>query len=61
MNIGTWHEFPFALEPNSNVIVILTDETTADLKNVVDGEAAGGDLSKRDLQKRFGIVFEVQL
>jgi len=61
MNIGTWHEFPFALEPQTNVIVILTDETTANLKNVVDGEAAGGDLSKRDLQKRFGVVFEVQV
>ncbi len=61
MNIGTWHEFPFAVEPESNVVVILTNETTDNLKNVVDGEAHGDDLCKRDLQKRFGIVFEVAL
>jgi ureidoglycolate lyase len=61
MNIGTWHEFPFAVEPDTNVVVILTNETTANLKNVVDGEAHGDDLCKRDLQKRFGVVFEVEL
>jgi ureidoglycolate lyase len=61
MNIGTWHEFPFAVEPDSNVVVILTNETTANLQNVVDGEAHGDDLCKRDLQKRFGVVFEVEV
>ena len=61
MNIGTWHEFPFAVEPDTNVIVILTNETTANLQNVVDGEAHGDDLCKRDLQKRFGVLFEVEL
>ena len=61
MNIGTWHEFPFAVEPDSNVVVILTNETTDNLKNIVDGEAHGDDLCKRDLQKRFGVVFEVEL
>ena len=61
MNIGTWHEFPFAVESDSNVVVILTNETTDNLQNVVDGEAHGDDLCKRDLQKRFGVVFEVEL
>lgn len=61
MNIGTWHEFPFAVEENTNVIVILTNETTSNLDNLVEGEAAGGDLNKRDLQKRLGVVFEIEL
>lgn len=61
LNIGTWHEFPFAVERDTNVVVILTNETTENLQNVVDGEAHGDDLCKRDLQKRFGIVFEVEV
>lgn len=59
LNIGTWHEFPFAIYADTNVLVILTNETTSDLKNIEAGEAKGGDLCKRDLQKRFNIIFEV--
>lgn len=60
LNIGTWHEFPFPLERETNVVVILTHETSNNLRdNIKDGEAEGGDLCKRDLQKRFNIVFEV--
>mgnify|MGYP001161122599 FL=1 len=59
LNIGTWHEFPFAIVKDTNVIVILTNETISDLKNIVGDEAEGGDLCKRDLQKRFDIIFKV--
>jgi len=59
LHVGTWHEFPFALSNNTNVIVILTNETISDLKNITSDEAEGGDLCKRDLQKRFNIVFKV--
>ena len=61
LNIGTWHEFPFPLEHATNVVVVMSEETKHDLKNAVDGEARGGDLEKLDLQKRFGVVFEVQV
>ena len=61
LNIGTWHEFPFAIFADTNVLVILTNETTNDLKKVEAGEAKGGDLCKRDLQKRFNIIFELNV
>jgi ureidoglycolate lyase len=61
LNIGTWHEFPFPLQEATNVIVVMSEETKRDLKNTVAGEAHGGDLEKLDLQKRFGVVFEVQV
>ncbi len=60
LNIGTWHEFPFPLKEATNIIVVMSEETKRDLKNVVDGEAHGGDLEKLDLQKRFDVVFEVE-
>lgn len=61
LDIGTWHEFPFPLEEATNIIVVMSEETKHDLKNTVDSEARGGDLEKLDLQKRFGVIFEVQV
>ena len=61
LNIGTWHEFPFPLEEKTNIIVVMSEETKRDLKNAIDGEAWGGDLEKLHLQKRFGVVFEVEV
>lgn len=59
MHIGTWHEFPFALEPNTDVIVILRNETTKNLEAKEGGEAHGDDLSKLSIQKRTGAVLRV--
>jgi ureidoglycolate lyase len=63
MHIGTWHEFPFALENSTEMLVILRNETTRNLSgdNVVDGEAHGGDLDKKNILKRIGISLEVSL
>ncbi|MCB2106088.1 MAG: ureidoglycolate lyase [Rhodobacteraceae bacterium] len=61
MNIGTWHEFPFALEPDTDVIVILRNETNRDLNAKDSGEAHGGDLSKLNIAKRTGAVFEIDI
>lgn len=63
MHIGTWHEFPFALEANTQLLVILRNETTRNLAadNVVDGEAHGGDLDKKNLIKRSGSRIRVAL
>ena len=61
MKIGTWHEFPFALIDGTELIVILRNETNRDLRKIEGGEARGPDLDKKDLQRRFGVVFEVRL
>lgn len=61
MKIGTWHEFPFALVDNTDVIVILRNETNRDLRSADNGEALGPDVDKKDLQRRFGVTFEVRL
>lgn len=63
MKIGTWHEFPFALVDQSNVIVVLRGETTRDLmpSNVIEGEAHGADLDKKNLVVRTGVKLKVVL
>ncbi len=63
MNLGTWHEFPFSILDGTNLIVILRREATESLKkeNVVDGEAFGPDLDKKDISTRKHITFEVEL
>ena len=63
MKIGTWHEFPFALVDQSNVIVILRGETTRDLmpSNVVEGEAHGADWDKKNLVARTGVRLKAVL
>lgn len=61
MKLGTWHEFPFALEDDTNVIVVLRREATDGLvrDNTVQDEAQSPDLDKKDLQQRFNIMFRV--
>ena len=63
MKRGTWHEFPFALVDGSNVIVILRSETARNLMkdNVIDGEAHGPDLDKKNLVVRTGVTLEVRM
>lgn len=55
MNVGTWHEFPFALADPTDMVVILRSETNQNLHNVSDNEASGEDLDKRDVAKRAGV------
>ncbi len=63
MKIGTWHEFPFALVDHSNLIVVLRRETTENLlsDNVVDGEAHGPDLDKKNFVARTGVTVQVRM
>lgn len=63
MKLGTWHEFPFALIDETNLIVILRREATDGLvrDNVVQNEAVSPDLEKRDLGMRCGVNFKVEL
>jgi len=62
MHIGTWHEFPFALVDDTNLIVILRRETTRDLRDerVIGGEACGPDVDKKDVQARERVVYQVE-
>ncbi len=63
LHLGTWHEFPFALEDDTQLLVILRNETTRNLAsdNVKDGEAHGGDLDKKNLLKRTGSRIRLEL
>ncbi len=61
LHIGTWHEFPFALENDTRVIVILRSEATRALMKdtAINGEAHSPDLDKKDIQARLGVTLEV--
>ena len=55
MHVGTWHEFPFALEAATDMVVVLRNETNRNLDAIEDGEAIGEDLEKRHVGKRLGV------
>lgn len=63
MNAMTWHEFPFALEDDTDIVVVLSEETSANLKpdNVIAGEAIGPDLEKRNWLARGRPAVQVRL
>ena len=63
MHVGTWHELPFAVLDDTNLVVILRKEATEGLirDNVIQDEALGPDLDKKDLQARFGITFRIEV
>ena len=61
LKIGCWHEFPFALENDSDMVVILRRETYKDLQRVVDDEAAGADLDKRNFRRRSGTAVTIDV
>ncbi|TXS95964.1 ureidoglycolate hydrolase [Parahaliea maris] len=63
MHRGTWHEFPFAVLDDTDLLVILRSEATEGLKsdNVIGNEAVGPDLEKRDMAARFGVKIELEL
>lgn len=58
MHLGTWHEFPFAMVDDTQVVVILRSEATQGLQkeNVVDGEGRSPDLDKKDIARRLGVT-----
>jgi len=62
MHLGTWHEFPFALQSDTDLIVILSAQTVRDLNNTREGslEASGPDLEKLDIVSRFGEVIQFE-
>lgn len=63
MHLGTWHEFPFAVEDGTDLVVILSSQTGYDLKgkDAQTEEAHGPDLDKKDIVARTGHVFRFDL
>lgn len=63
MHRGTWHEFPFAVEEDTDLVVLLSSQTGYDLqaKDTVTEEAQGPDLDKKDIVARTGHVFRFDL
>ena len=61
LHIGTWHEFPFALNDDTRLIVVLRGEATKALMKdqVIDGEAHSADLDKKNIQVRLGVTLRV--
>lgn len=59
LHLGTWHEFPFALEEGTEMVVVLSTQTGYDLhaKDAVTQEAFGPDLDKKDMVARTGTLF----
>lgn len=63
LGIGVWHEFPFALHPDTQLAVLLTHAATQGLsaENIVAGEGYSDDLEKKDMQRRLGVEWRVEL
>lgn len=63
MHIGTWHEFPFAIFDDTHLLVILRKEATEGLirDNVIQDEALGPDLEKRDLLARKNVMLKLEI
>jgi len=60
LKIGCWHEFPFAIEPDTDLISILRQETYRAVgQSDESGEAHGPDIDKQDILARFGVRFAV--
>lgn len=61
MKLGCWHDFPFPLEDDSHMIVILRKEATEGLMqhNVMQNEAQSPDLDKKDLLQRKNLVLRL--
>jgi ureidoglycolate lyase len=61
MRIGTWHEFPFAMQNPVDMIVVLRHETNRDLDQLANDEAEGEDLQKRNIKARLGVTLGFDL
>ena len=63
LNRGVWHEFPFALEDDTDLVVVLSSQTGYDLatRDPLTQEAFGPDLDKKDIVARAGIRLTVDL
>ncbi len=63
LSLGTWHEFPFAYDDDTHIVVLLSSQVTQDLHHRAENgiEAFGPDLDKKDIVLRAGIHFEIEV
>lgn len=63
LHLGVWHEFPFALQPATQMAVLLTRAATQGLQveNILDGEGYSEDLEKKDMGKRLDIEWLIDV
>jgi ureidoglycolate lyase len=61
LHLGTWHEFPFALDATAQVCILIRRDTARDLTHVQGNEARGPDLDKKDIVARTGAAIELVL
>lgn len=61
LDVGTWHEFPFSLDDDTHIAVILSSQVTEDLHHRAENgiEAFGPDLDKKDMTLRAGVQFVI--
>ena len=59
LHLGTWHEFPFALDDDTDIVVALSSQVTEDLHHRAENgiEAFGPALDTKDMTLRAGVVF----
>lgn len=63
LHVGTWHEFPFAIVDDTDIVVLMSSQTGYDLatKHPQTQEAFGPDLDKKDIAARTGLILTVNL
>ena len=63
MHVGTWHEFPFPVEDQTDMVVVLSTQTSQDLRTrATNGiEAFGPDLDKKDMTLRAGVTLVIDV
>lgn len=56
-----WHDYPYAIQSNSDLLIIMRRETMDNLgaRTFIDGETHAPDVDKNDLQARLGVVLEL--
>jgi ureidoglycolate lyase len=63
LKLGTWHDFPFAVEDATHLLLLLRNETSRSLEKtaLIEGEAIGPDIEKRDISRRLGVTLEFEV
>jgi ureidoglycolate lyase len=61
LHLGTWHEFPFALDATAQVCILIRRDTARDLTHMQGNEARGPDLDKKDIVARTGVTIALEL
>lgn len=56
-----WHDYPYAIQSNTDLLIIMRRETMDNLgpRTFIDGETHAPDVDKNDIQVRLGVVLEL--